>query len=105
MAFRDSVEEDITRTFLNFKEFAHEVWIEGRLCMIVMDDHELKTRQGGEELAIAESSSLFYIRTKELPKSLRPGMNLNINNREALVDDIKEDMGVSTVVLRENILT
>jgi hypothetical protein len=55
-------------------------------------------------LAVAESSTIFYARSEDLPPRKSPGSNLNINGRECIVDDWKEDMGMATVVLRENIV-
>jgi len=65
---------------------------------------ELKARQGGQDLAVAESSTLFYARCADLPRRKAPGSSLNINGRECIIDDWKEDNGMATIVLRENIV-
>lgn len=101
--FKDMVEADIYGVFLNIDEFGEIYRVEGREIPIVVDNDELKERQGGEELAVAESATLFYAKVTDLPPRRPAGENLNINGRECLVDDWQEDMGVATVVLRQNI--
>lgn len=102
--FKDMVAADIYGVFINVDEFGEVYRIEGREIKIVVDNDELKERQGGQDLAVAESATLFYAKTADLPPRRPAGENLNVNGRECLVDDWQEDMGVSTVVLRQNIV-
>ena len=102
-AFKNMVEADIKNVFINPDEFGEECRIEGKRVTIVIDNDELKERQGGQDLAVAESGTLFYAYTADLPPRRAAGSNLNINGRECLIDAWSEDDGVSTVVLRENI--
>ncbi len=104
MAFKDMVAADNAATFLNEAYFGERCRVEGKTIRIVIDNDELKERQGGQDLAVAESSTLFYASVADLPPRKAPGSNLNINGRECIVDDWKEDMGIATVVLRENIV-
>ena len=53
---------------------------------------------------MAESATLFYARAEDLPPRRSAGQSLNVNGRECLIDDWKVDMGMATVVLRENII-
>lgn len=99
------VDRDIRGVFINFAEFGETRIIEERKTVIVVDQDELKRRQGGQDLAVAESGTLFYARSDELPGRRAPGSNLNVDGRECIVDDWQEDMGLSTVVLRQNIVT
>ena len=103
MGFKDMVAADRRSVFLNAAEFGEEAIVEKRAITIVVDDDELKKRQGGQELAIAESGTLFYARAEDLPPRRAPGSSLNINGRECIVDDWREDMGMATVILREAI--
>lgn len=102
--FKDMVEADIHGVFLNVDEFGEIYRIEGLEVRIVVDNDELKERQGGQDLAVAESATLFYAKTADLPPRRAAGENLNVNGRECIVDDWQEDMGMSTVVLRQNIV-
>ena len=104
MAFKDMVAADIAATFLDRTFFAETYRVEGREISIVIDNDELKERQGGQDLAVAESSTLFHAAVSDLPPRKAPGSNLNINGRECIIDDWKEAMGVATIVLRDNIV-
>lgn len=102
--FKDMVAADLLGTFLDVETFGEVYRIEGKEIRIVVDNDELKERQGGQDLAVAESATLFYARTADLPPRRPAGENLNVNGRECIVDDWQEDMGMSTVVLRQNIV-
>ena len=104
MGFKDMVEADRLNIFLNPDFFGETYHIEGKDIPIVIDNDELKARQGGQDLAVAESATLFYARVEDLPPRRAPGQNLNVNGRECIVDDWQIDMGMATVVLRENII-
>ena len=104
MGFKETVAADLTATFLDIETFGVECRVEEKTISIVIDTDELKARQGGQDLAVAESSTLFYAKSEDLPPRKAPGSSLNINGRECIVDDWKEDMGMATVVLRENIV-
>lgn len=103
MGFKDMVAADRAAVFLDPEIFGEECRIEGKTITIVLDNDELKKRQGGQDIAVAESATLFYARVEDLPPRRAPGQSMNINGRECLVDDWSVDMGMATVVLRENI--
>ena len=102
--FKAMVDEDRLSVFLDTDFFGELYRIEGKEVPIVLDNDELKERQAGQDLAIAESATLFYARVEDLPTRRAPGENLNVNGRECLVDDWQQDMGIATVTLRENII-
>lgn len=104
MGFKDMVAADLSAVHLDPEFFGELYIVEGREILIVLDLDELKARQGGQDLAVAESATLFYARTADLPPRRPAGQSLNVNGRECIVDDWKDDMGMSTVVLRENII-
>ena len=104
MGFKEMVAADLVATFLDLDTFGVMYRVEGASIPIVIDADELKARQGGQDLAVAESATLFYARSADLPPRKAPGSSLNINGRECIVDDWKEDMGMATIVLRENIV-
>lgn len=102
--FKEMIAQDIKETFLELDYFGELYTVEGKEIQIVIDTDELKARQGTQDLAVTESSTLFFAATEDLPKGRKPGMNLNINGRECLIDVWEEDAGVTTVALRENIV-
>ena len=102
--FKAMVDEDRLSVFLDTDFFGEMYRIEGKEISIVLDNDELKERQAGQDLAIAESATLFYARVDDLPPRRAAGENLNVNGRECLIDDWQQDMGIATVTLRENII-
>lgn len=104
MGFKDMIAADIGATFLDVETFGEMYRIEGREIPIVIDNDELVKRQGGQDLAVAESSTLFYARAEDLPRRA-PNQNLNVNGRECIIDSWSVNFGLATVVLRENIAT
>ena len=103
MGFKEMVAADRAAVFLDPEFFGEAFRVEGKSITIVLDNDELKHRQGGQDLAVAESGTLFYARVEDLPPRRAPGSNLNINGRECIIDDWQEDMGMATIVLRETI--
>ena len=104
MAFKDMMAADIAAIFLNEQHFGEAYRVEGKTIRIVIDNDELKNRQGSQDLAVAESATLFHAAVSDLPPRKASGSNLNINGRECIIDDWKENMGMATIVLRENIV-
>ena len=102
--FKAMVDEDRLHVFLDVDFFGEMYRIEGREIPIVLDNDELKERQAGQDIAIAESATLFYAREEDLPPRRAPGESLNVNGRECLVDAWQVDQGMATVTLRENIV-
>ena len=102
--FKDSVDHDRLTVFLDLDFFGETYRIEGKEIPIVLDNDELKERQAGQDISVAESATLFYARVEDLPPRRAPGGKLNVNGRICIVDDWQQDMGIATVALRENII-
>ena len=102
--FKAMVDDDRLNVFLDVDFFGELYCIEWKEIPIVIDNDELKERQAGQDIAIAESATLFYARVEDLPPRRAPGENLNVNGRECLVDDWQVDQDMATVTLRENIV-
>ena len=103
MGFKEQAHNDLLQTFIDLDIFGEIHTVEGKPIPIVIDNDELKERQSGQDIAVAESSTLFYARTEDLPRRRPAGESMNIDGRECLIDDWQEDMGMSTIVLRQNI--
>ena len=102
--FKDMVDADRLNVFLDTDFFGELYTIEGKEIPIVLDNDELKERQAGQDLAIADSAPWVSARVEDLPPRRAAGENLNVNGRECIVDDWQQDQGVATVTLRENII-
>ena len=103
MGFKEMVAQDRLRVFINPDEFGDKLRVEGKEIDVMLDNDQLKSKQGGQDLAVAESATLFYALAEDLPKRRIPGSTLNVNGRVCTIDDWTEDMGIATVVLREPI--
>lgn len=104
MSFKDILAEDLERTFFDVETFGEMYRVEGKEIPIVIDNDELKVRQGGQDLAVAESATLFHARAIDLPSRRSPGQNLNVNGREVIIDDWQVSAGMATIALRDNII-
>ena len=102
--FKDMVAEDRARTFLDLDFFGQTALVEGKSITIMLDDDTLQEMQGGQDLAVAESATLFFARSEDLPTRRPAGYSLNVNGRECLIDKWTEVMGISMIVLREHIV-
>lgn len=105
MGFKEMVAFDLCQTFFNFEEFAELHTIDGEEILAVIDNDELKERQGTQDLAVEDATTLLYCRSCDLPKKRKPGQTLTKDGRLCTVADWKEDMGMTTIVLQENIVT
>lgn len=103
MGFKDMVSRDRMAVFLDLDTFGERLRVEGKEIPVVLDTDTLKEKQGGQDLAVAESSTLFFARVEDLPKRRSPGNFLNVNGRECVIDEWTENMGIATVVLRETV--
>ena len=81
MGFKDMVAADRSAVFLDLDFFGEEHRIEGKTIPIMLDEDALRVRQGSQDLAVAESGTLFYARTEDLPPRRSPGQSLNVNGR------------------------
>ena len=82
MGFQEIVAVDRSSVFLHSDFFGETYRIEGKEIPVVLDNDELKARQGGQDLAVAESATLFYARAEDLPPRRPAGQSLNVNWRE-----------------------
>ena len=103
MSFKDMVSRDRMAVFLDLDTFGERLTVEGKEIVVVMDTDTLKEKQGGQDLAVAESSTLFFARVEDLPKRRAQGASLNVNGRECVIDEWTETMGIATIVLSETV--
>lgn len=102
--FKSMVAEDRPRVFLDLSFFGQPAQVEGKTISIMLDDDTLQELQSGQDLAVAESSTLFYARSEDLPPRRPAGHSLTVNGRICTIDKWTEEMGMATIVLRENIV-
>jgi hypothetical protein len=98
--FKQTVQDDIRKVFLNLDEFAETHFVEGREIRVVIDDDKLLEKQASL-LGNSESVLLFYAGVDELPARRNPGSVLNFDGREYTVDSWTVSQGLATVALAE----
>ena len=101
--FKDMVEADLSAVFLDLDTFGEEYIIEGKKVAIVLDSDKLEELRSGQDLAVADSATLFYAIAEKLPPRRLPGATLQVNGRVCTIDAWSEVMGMATVVLHETI--
>lgn len=101
MGFKDMADRDRLAVFLDVDVFAEWLTVEGKRIPVVLDTDKLKEKQGGQDLAVAESSTLFFARVEDLPERRLPGSTINVNGRICTIDEWTETMGMATIALRE----
>ena len=82
MGFKDMVADDRLSVMLDADFFGETYRIEGKEIPIVLDNDELKARQGGQDLAVAESATLFMpvLRTcRRVDRQGRASMSMVVN--------------------------
>ena len=102
MNFKERVKSDLEQVFMNAEEFAEPHRIEGRVVDVVIDDDTLKERKQGQVIGIVEADMLIMGKKGDFPENLSPGRMLNVDVREMLIADSKEDMGLVEVALNQN---
>lgn len=101
-AFKDMVARD-RDIFLNLDELGEEHDVAGKPITCVFDEEALRERQGGAELAVAESSILLYAKCEDLPSRKGFGAELMIDGRSYFVNTWDEAMGMAIVALSTTI--
>ena len=104
MGFKKMLEDDLKLTFFDVETFGEIHRVEGREIPIVISNDELVKRQGGNDLAVAESGTLFYASVNDLPPRRSPNQSLNVDGRECIIDAWQVEDGVAIIVLRETIV-
>lgn len=99
MTLKDEIAEDIYNVFLNEDDFGEEHTVDGNTIKCMFDDDKLTERQGSNELAVSDSSLLLFAKSVDLPPRKVSGERLTIDGKNYVVDDWKENLGMSEIVL------
>lgn len=98
MNLQDVIKADMS-IFLNTKEFAKKICVEGREVEGIFDDEDLVPRQNGNQYDIASDCCVLYAQTDHMPKRRSAGAILNINGKEYTINKWSETAGMSIVML------
>ena len=97
MAFKDFVDADMDKVFLNEDEFAEIIYIDG------VPVRSVKTKnKAGLEQGTSIFTELLSCKTVDLPFEVHNGDVLDINGVMQVVADVQETMGITDITLRRN---
>ena len=97
MAFKDFVDADMDRVFLNEDEFAEIIFIDG------VPIHAVKTKNKAVlEQGTSVFTELLSCKTVDLPFEVHSGDMLDINGVVQIVADVQESMGITEITLKRN---
>ncbi len=103
MGFKDMVEADLRRTFLNDMEFAEVRNIDGNPMHVVVDDHSLVERGQAEHTdGLYSAQVLLYVSAEEYGARPKQGKLLTMNGRDYRIVKVEEDVGLYTFTLEAN---
>ena len=97
MAFKDFVDADMDRVFLNEDEFAEIIFIDGVPVRSVKTKNKAVLEQGTSIF-----TELLSCKTVDLPLEVHNGDVLDINGVMQVVADVQETMGITDITLRRN---
>lgn len=97
MAFKDFVDADMDKVFLNEDEFAEIIYIDGVPVRSVKTKNKAVLEQGTSIF-----TELLSCKTVDLPVEVHNGDVLDINGVMQVVADVQEAMGITDITLRRN---
>lgn len=97
MSFKDFVDADMDKVFLNEDEFAEIIYIDGVPVRSVKTKNKAVLEQGTSIF-----TELLSCKTVDLPFEVHNGDVLDINGVMQIVADVQEAMGITDITLRRN---
>lgn len=89
--------------FLNLDEFGETHTIEGESITAVLDDEILDESKHGEDLGLAAADFAIYAKIEDLPRKRPSGESLNVDGRECTIITWREDFGMASIYLAQQI--
>lgn len=97
MAFKNFVDADMDKVFLNQDEFAEIINIDGVPIRAVKTKNKAVFEQGTSVF-----TELLSCKTVDLPFEVHSGDMLDINGVMQIVADVQESMGITDITLKRN---
>lgn len=97
MAFKDFVDADMDKVFLNEDEFAEIINIDGVPIRAVKTKNKAVLEQ-----STSTFTELLSCKTVDLPFEMHSGDVLDINGVMQVVADVQEAMGITDITLKRN---
>lgn len=108
MTFKDVVKKDIQNVFMNFTEFGELHKLNGKECLVIIDENELTEREkkiknsgetNGVKGRLYKKQLLFYIPAERFGPLPEPGKQLNFDGKEYIITDANNESGIYSVSL------
>ena len=100
--FKEILQQDIKRTFLNVDEFGEMHDINGQEVMIVIDENELTEREKRlrrNEGELHKKQLLFYIAAEDFGNLPAPGKVLKLDQKSYIITDAEDEGGIYSISL------
>lgn len=102
--FQRMVKSDLQDTFLNLDEFAERHNVGTKCITCVLDSDTLIQRQDNTlNQDIADSDLLLFAKVSDLPKRQPAGQTINVDGKQYIITDWKEDMGLAELTLASHL--
>lgn len=108
MTFKDVIKKDIRNVFMNFEEFGELHKLNGKECLVIIDENELTEREkkiknsgemNGVKGRLYRKQLLFYIAAENFGKLPAPGKQLNFDGKEYIITEADDEGGIYSVSL------
>lgn len=101
-AFKDVVEGDIRRVFLNEDEFAEKHDIDGEKIVVMLDIDRMNERR--DKAGLSDENLYFYVKEKELGRRPKVNSPMLFDGLHHIVTECIENDGVLEIALaRQNV--
>jgi hypothetical protein len=101
VGLKESIEQDVTLTFLGQQDFAEAHHIDGIEIAVVLIEGAAPLN-GGFELGVASSDATLYAAAHDIERK-EPGQSLNIDGREYVINRWALTIGMHVVSLSQTI--
>lgn len=102
MSFKDAVQADIDRVFLNLNEFADTHTVDGRQVSVVVNDDKQAKIKNGFLLGLIEADLIIYGKTTDFPKQKGIGKVVDYDGRTMVVAGWSTACGMTEIALNQN---
>lgn len=105
MTFKDLMQRDVKKTFLNLSEFGEEHMVDGKKMPVVVDSYELTEREKKESQhmdGIYKNQKLVYVAASDFGKLPAQGSKLTLDGKMYTVSDAVSEGGLYSITIEAN---
>lgn len=102
--FKDIIQQDTDKIFLNTDELAEDHVIEGSQVRCICTNEQLNQGKGSDLFGAYSIDLCIMAKSDELPQRRGYGMNLNVDGMEYTIISWTEEFEMSTILLTTGIV-